>query len=74
MEHYEQNDAVSPELREVQISQIQTMLNQIDDAPDLLEYPPGDVELMVQYFDKFHNMLVSYGRPAGYTASNTVSR
>ncbi|MEQ8735198.1 MAG: hypothetical protein RIC29_09760 [Rhodospirillaceae bacterium] len=74
MEHYEQNDAVSPELRELQISQIQTMLNQIDDAPDLLEYPPGDVELMVRYFDRFHEMLVSYGRPSGYTTSSQTSR
>ena len=74
MEHYEHNEAVSPKLRELQISQIQTMLDQIDDAPDLLEYPPGDVELMVQYFDRFHEMLVSYGRPAGYTTSSQTSR
>ncbi|MBT4740853.1 MAG: hypothetical protein HN793_01855 [Rhodospirillaceae bacterium] len=67
MEHYEQNSAVSVELKSWQIDQIDQLLKQINKAPDLSEYPPGDVELMVRYFDRFHAMLVGYGRPPGFS-------
>ena len=67
MEHYQQNSAVSVELKSWQIDQIDQLLKQINKAPDLSEYPPGDVELMVQYYDRFHAMLVGYGRPPGFS-------
>ena len=62
MEHYLRNQAVSEELKEWQIDQIELLLNQINEAPNVNEFPPGDVELMARYFDQFHAMLVNYGR------------
>ncbi|NKB44977.1 MAG: hypothetical protein GKS03_11935 [Alphaproteobacteria bacterium] len=74
MEHYQQNSAVSVELKSWQIDQIDQLLKQINKSPDLNEYPPGDVELMVLYFDRFHAMLVGYGRPPGFVAQQQASR
>lgn len=74
MEHYEQNDAVSAELRDWQIDQIDMLLQQIDRAPDLNDYPSGDVQLMVRYFDEFHAMLIGYGRPAGFAQAMQARR
>ena len=68
MEHYEQNKSVSAELKSWQIKQIDVLLKQINNAPDINEYPPGDVELMVKYFDRFHEMLIGYGRQPGFSA------
>ncbi len=62
MEHYQRNQAVNEELKEWQIDQIEMLPKQINDAPDINEFPPGDVELMARYFDRFHTMLVNYGR------------
>ncbi len=62
MEHYESNDAVSAELKELQIDQIEMLLTQINEAPKVDEFPPGDIELMARYFNRFHSMLVGYGR------------
>lgn len=62
MEHYQRNEAVSSELKAWQIEQITVLLEQINTAPDLNAFPPGDVALMSQYFDQFHSMLVNYGR------------
>ena len=62
MEHYERNDAVSAELKEWRIEQITMLLGQINGAPNVSGFPPGDVELMQRYFDRFHAMLVGYGQ------------
>lgn len=61
MEHYEQNDAVSTELKEWQIEQITILLGQIN-APQCKQVSPGDVELMQRYFDRFHATLVGYSQ------------
>lgn len=74
MEHYEQNKTVSAELKAWQIEQIDVLLKQINEAPDISEYPPGDVELMVRYFEQFHEMLVGYGRQPGFSAQRRASR
>lgn len=74
MEHYEQNQAVSSELKAWQINQIDMLLQKIDEAPDLDAYPSGDVELMVRYFDEFHAMLIGYGRPQGFAEAMQARR
>lgn len=74
MEHYEQNDAVSAELKDWQINQIDMLLQKINEAPDISAYPSGDVELMVRYFDQFHAMLIGYGRPAGFAKAMQARR
>lgn len=74
MEHYEQNEAVSAELKAWQINQIDMLLQKIDEAPDLDAYPSGDVELMARYFDEFHAMLIGYGRPAGFAEAMQARR
>ncbi len=74
MEHYEQNKSVSAELKTWQIDQIDVLLKQINDSPDISEYPPGDVELMVEYFERFHEMLVGYGRQPSLAARTQASR
>ncbi len=73
MEHYEQNDAVSPELRDRQVNEIQNVLAQINSAPDLEIFPPGDVNLMAQYFEPFHEMLVDYSRSRGFVSQFSVA-
>lgn len=74
MEHYEQNDAVSAEMKKWQIDQIDMLLTEINKAPDVADYPSGDVELMVRYFDDFHNMLIGFGRPAGFAEAMQARR
>ena len=60
-EHYKRNQAVSEEIKASQIEQISIFLKQINEAPEIGEFPPGDVELMTHYFQSFHDMLVGYG-------------
>ena len=74
MEHYEHNDAVSAELKAWQIDQIGDLLKQVNDAPDLTAYPPGDVELMSRYFERFHQMLLGYGRSPGFASQVQAGR
>jgi len=73
MEHYEQNDAVSPELRDRQVGEIRNVLAQINSAPDLESFPQGDIELMVLYFEPFHEMLVGYSRSRGFVSQFSVA-
>ena len=73
MEHYEQNEAVSPELRDRQVREIENVLAQINDAPDLESFPPGDVDLMAKYFEPFHKMLVEYSRTRGFQSQFSIA-
>ena len=73
MEHYERTDAVSPELKSRQAGEIDDVLKQINAAPDLQAFPPGDVALMVEHFEAFHAMLSDYGRSRGFVPRFSVA-
>jgi hypothetical protein len=74
MGHYERNDAVSPELRNSQVGEIESVLDQINDAPDLEAFPSGDVALMVEHFEDFHTMLSDYGRRRGFVPRFSIAQ
>ena len=65
MEHYQRNQTVDSEIKMKQIEEIRDLLGQIDEAPDIGVFPPGDVELMLRYFEDFHTMLLNYGSQSG---------